>query len=125
MSRNQKSWTEIFAQIETPLHCVENFDFNTEEAAAFDADPDVWAANYFGVTVEQYHEWCDCDGRPLCSATTKSGKPCGQIVAGFGQLDARDFVTMHRAHRCRVHNSPSAQATSPAAAGKQDGDQAA
>jgi hypothetical protein len=79
---NNPSWTEIFCCI-ARMGGGETIGLSEEEAREYDADPDLWAARYYDFdTVEQYHEWIDHNGVPMCGAINKAGKPCGCEVAG-------------------------------------------
>jgi len=73
-----------------------------EEVAAYDADPDLWAADYFGLTLEQYREWIRTDGTPLCGATTKAGKPC-PVPLGPVQQQITPWLALHRNGLCCAH----------------------
>jgi hypothetical protein len=59
---NDPSWVETFACLMT-AHGYQQIGLSDTEAARYDADPDNWAAKYFGLTLEQYYEWVE-RGRP-------------------------------------------------------------
>ena len=102
-NKTPSTWTVFYANIREPGGFAETILGETaEEAAIFDANPDAWAANHYGVTVEQYREWLDCHGLPRCGAKTKAGKLCSQVIARE-LLDALEFVAEHRTHYCNIH----------------------
>jgi hypothetical protein len=80
-----------------------------EEVAAYDADRDLWAADYFGLTPEQYREWIFTDGTPLCGATTKAGKPC-PVPLGSIQQNVRPWLALHRNGLCSAHRKMAGRA---------------
>jgi hypothetical protein len=82
-------------RIRTPWVEVE-VDITEEQAARWQADPDLCAARYFGLSVEEYREWVvETDGTPLCGARTKSGHLC-RNAARYGSFDAETWKRLHR-----------------------------
>lgn len=73
-----------------------------EELAAYNADPDKFAAENFGLTVPQYEEWIAVDGAPLCGATTKAGKLCS-VMLGRVQMGPDEWLALHREQYCHAH----------------------
>jgi hypothetical protein len=80
----------------------QNVLLGDDEVAQYNADPDGFAARYFGLAdVAEYREWVACDGAPLCSERTKSGKPCsGRVGKNHGVAYWRQH---HRTAPCRTH----------------------
>jgi hypothetical protein len=72
------------------------------EAASYTADPEAWTAAYFGLTKEEYAEWVDLDGIPLCSCRTAKGTMC-RATCGHSQLSADEWKARHRRLPCAVH----------------------
>lgn len=68
----------------------------------FNADPDRYAADHFGMTVAQYVEWVELDGSPLCGANTQAGRPCKAVV-GKIQLSSHEWLRLHREQYCKTH----------------------
>jgi hypothetical protein len=82
----------------------EAISLSVEEAAAYDADPDAWAADYFNLTLQQYREWIRTEGTPLCGAITKAGKPCS-VPIGRYQQESQPWLALHRSERCSAHRN--------------------
>lgn len=72
------------------------------EVAAFDGDPDGYAAKYFGLSLQDYYEWVHLDGTPLCGETTKSGALC-KVPCGRTQLGPSEWSERHRNEVCGTH----------------------
>jgi hypothetical protein len=72
--------------------------------AAFKADPDRFAADYFGLTIEQYREWVTSFGTALCGAKTKLGTDCNNILPRGHQCRADEWKSRHRKSLCAVHS---------------------
>jgi len=53
-----------------------------DDVLRFIQDRDAFAAQYFGVTRQQYLDWVETDGAPRCGATTTKGTRCANIVSG-------------------------------------------
>jgi hypothetical protein len=71
------------------------------QIAEWQADPDLFAARHFGLTVDEYREWIELNGKALCGKLTKSGRPCN---AAFGfQLDVGEWKRRHRREACHAH----------------------
>jgi hypothetical protein len=64
-----------------------------EEAAMYDADPDAWAARYFGLTVAQYYAW-------ICNRAAAQCPPAYPHVArALRRMEARfNAAAEERAH---------------------------
>jgi hypothetical protein len=107
---NDPLWDEFnCAGIRVPGGTIGIFISDDEEAAAYDADPDLWAADYFGQTREQYREWIFTDGTPLCGATTKAGEPC-PVPLGHVQQQIRPWLALHRKGLCSAHRKMAGRA---------------
>jgi hypothetical protein len=74
-----------------------------DDAAAFNEDPDAYAARHFGMTKVEYVDWIDGGGSPLCGCRTRSGALCRNPVGAGGQLQPDDFRAHHRMFACSVH----------------------
>src|ERR1700751_603024 len=55
-----------------------------------------------GLTVDEFREWSELNGTPLCGHELPHGGVCRQ-VAGPTQLSPRAWLHLHRAGRCRSH----------------------
>ena len=55
-----------------------------------------------GLTVDEFREWSELNGTPLCGHVLPHGGVCRQ-VAGPAQLSPRAWLHLHRAGRCRSH----------------------
>jgi hypothetical protein len=94
--------------IRTPWDTEEVYIITEEQAARWEADPDLCAARYFGLSVEEYREWIKLDGQPLCGKRTKRGRPCGALLKkGDYHFDARERASewkrRHRKESCHAH----------------------
>lgn len=98
---NEPSWIERFACITTP-YGGETVGLSDEQAAEFDADPDEYAAQHFGLSKADYREWIRTRGSPLCGERTKSGSLCKQAI-GPGQQEAKVWRVLHRQGCCHWH----------------------
>jgi hypothetical protein len=74
-----------------------------DEAARFDADPDLFAAKYFELAKAEYREWIETDGTPFCGGETRLRRPCRARV-GRPQQNPCDWKRLHRACLCRAHD---------------------
>jgi hypothetical protein len=107
--RNEPSTVQYRAYLVMPCPTggdadAEIYFENADEASAYDADPDGWAAEYFGLTVAQYYEWLDRDGYPLCAAVTTTGRPCRNVLVNSWRISsAQEFFTLHRKDYCYAH----------------------
>jgi hypothetical protein len=73
------------------------------EAAAYEANPDLFAAKHFGfATVETYREWASLEGLPRCSEHTAQGKQCNAIGGPRTRSEA-EWVARHRNAPCKRH----------------------
>src|SRR4051812_26093523 len=82
----------------------ENYWLDEDEVARYNADPDGFAAKHFGFDdVDDYREWVVCNGAPLCSERTKSGKPCARRIGDPLNHPPRDWLTFHRSRPCQKH----------------------
>ena len=55
-----------------------------------------------GLTVDEFREWSELNGTPLCGHVLPHGGVC-RHVAGPTQLSPRAWLHLHRAGRCRSH----------------------
>ena len=51
-----------------------------------------FAAEYYGVTLQQYREWLETDGTPRCRAMTKAGKPCKNPAGDCVRVGIHEWV---------------------------------
>jgi hypothetical protein len=68
----------------------------------YNANPDAFVAKHFGMTVQEYREWVQLDGMPLCGTITKKGSFCRNPV-GRIQMKAKEWLAKHRICYCTVH----------------------
>lgn len=101
MSRNKTSEPIWVANIIT-VWGGENLFMNGPEAARYEADPDAFAANHFGLTKIEYYQWLDTEGAPLCSHRTARGDNCRSRTGGH-QLTPQHWKTLHRKRLCAAH----------------------
>lgn len=99
---NAKAEVHIYSNIRAPGggECIAIDEGSVD---AFKANPDLFAARHFGATVDEYREWIEFDGTPLCGHRTKAGKLCS-LRCGRSQMIIRDFLAMHRVYACGVHS---------------------
>jgi hypothetical protein len=107
MSR-AKLYTEHWLGLENSCETIPVDDHDVERCRR---DPDQFAADYIGITLDEFHRWQEY-GFPRCAATTKSGTPCTQTIGwcckheqpGFNvAAEARWFLRFHRSQFCRRH----------------------
>jgi hypothetical protein len=55
-----------------------------------------------GLTVDEFREWSELKGTPLCGHVLPHGGVC-RYVAGPSLLSPRAWLHLHRAGRCRLH----------------------
>ena len=72
----------------------------------FNKAPDVWAARHFGLSVDEYLEWVELEGVPLCGAKTRTGSLCRNMISGGIQRRASEWKEAHRSDYCAVHGGP-------------------
>lgn len=70
-----------------------------DELAVYNAHPDQFAANHFGMSLAYYREFCDNKGKPLCGARTRKGKLCGNTVDHL----SGNYEELHRNAYCHKH----------------------
>lgn len=101
MSRNKPAEPVWVANVVT-VWGGENIFMNREEAHAYEADPDAYAAHHFGLTKVEYYQWLDTQGAPLCRHRTKGGDMCRNLTGGQ-QLVPRHWKSLHRKLFCKAH----------------------
>jgi hypothetical protein len=99
-----KVYVDITVSMRTPLRS-EVVDVTHEQALRWKADPDLCAARYFKMTVDEYREWIERNGYACCGALTKDGRPCRAALRHphGGQLDAGEWKRLHRIETCNAH----------------------
>jgi hypothetical protein len=86
----------------------ESLYLDLEEAKAYNADPDGFAAKHFGFTsADEYREWIETQGAALCGARTRSGKLCSNFVSRI-QLNPGEWKARHRQIACHAHSKSGA-----------------
>jgi hypothetical protein len=80
----------------------ETIHLRAAEVECYNRDPDGFAAEYFGLTKDEYREWVVQGGHALCGAYTKAGKPCRNFVSGHG-TEPREWKAAHRNAVCGSH----------------------
>ncbi|MGM5027701.1 hypothetical protein AB8B02_15885 [Tardiphaga sp. 862_B3_N4_1] len=75
---------------------------DNEKAERYNADPDAYAADHFGLSKIEYMQWIDLDGAPLCGHRTKKGDLCRNMTGGY-QLRAGEWQKRHRRLFCASH----------------------
>ena len=75
---------------------------SAQDVAAFLADRDQFAADYYGVTKDVYFEWLRLDGVARCGGTTAEGSRCQNYLSGFGQLPIKEWLKRDGGY-CAVH----------------------
>ncbi|WP_419320577.1 hypothetical protein ACN2C7_06415 [Caulobacter sp. ErkDOM-E] len=80
----------------------ETVPLDVEQAVAYMADPKVFSARYFGISVDDYEMWVASGGLAHCVAPTKAGERCRNLVRGAKQLSARQWGE-HQAGLCALH----------------------
>jgi hypothetical protein len=78
--------------------------FPLKDVAAYNADPDGYAASLLGLTKIEYLEWVDLDGAPLCGHRTQGGDLCRNLTGG-SQLRAPEWKKRHRKLFCHAHGA--------------------
>ena len=78
------------------------FPVDAAEASRYNADPDGWAAEEFGLSREEYLEWVRLDGQPLCAGRNRFGRAC-RCSVGRVQFDAGPWKERHRRLFCYAH----------------------
>ena len=73
-----------------------------EDAALYREDPELFAANYFGLSKKEYREWIKSDGSALCGARSRSGRMCGNSIGGW-KLTVEEWKSLHRKGCCNRH----------------------
>jgi hypothetical protein len=77
---------------------------DADEAARYNADPDAFAGQHFGLSKIEYLQWIDLDGAPLCCHRTKGGDLCRNMTGGY-QLRAAEWKSRHRKLACTSHSA--------------------
>jgi len=88
-------------------------ELNAAQLAEFIADPEAYAANYFGLTRAQFREWLESEGRMQCSALTTLGRRCRNFVSGRMQLDSDAWRRLEGEY-CVIHGGRPAEGESDA-----------
>lgn len=88
----------LSASLEIPGGC-QTVLLSVGQALAYMARPEVFSAEYFGLTVGDYETWVALDGQAICGALSKSGTPCRNPMSGSTQLSARQWKARHGGFR--------------------------
>jgi hypothetical protein len=108
MSRNPKAEPIWIANVYVPGGGHDIY-MNEEDADRYNADPDAYAAQHFGLTKIEYLQWIDLDGAPLCGHRTAGGDLCRNMTGG-SQLKASKWKARHRKFYCASHKPPNVNA---------------
>ena len=69
----------------------------------FMTQPEAVYADLHGITLRDYLQW-EAEGMSVqCSARTKAGKRCKNVVAGGASVNPKIWVDLHGQY-CEVHN---------------------
>lgn len=101
---NKPARVIIYAELRDATGYVHMVTFaDAAAASAYDADPDGYAALYFGLSRDAYVEWITLSGQALCGATTAKGNPCQQGLGTGTGLNAETWMGLHRNAYCKAH----------------------
>lgn len=86
---------------------------NRDELVKYLEDPEAFAANHFGLSVEQYREWFWTKGVMLCAAKTTKGAQCKHEVLSQGMppnvwlnyKEKQRFCTYHEGAHCERYEA--------------------
>lgn len=101
MSRNKPAEPVWVANVIT-VWGGENIFMSKDEAAAYEADRDAYAALRMGLSKIDYYQWLDTQGAPLCRHRTKGGDMCRNLTGGQ-QLVPNHWKSLHRKLLCKAH----------------------
>lgn len=79
-----------------------------EHVDQFIANKNAAAAKYFGVAESDYRNWIDDHGLVQCSATTKTGSRCKNVISGGGFDNPTDWKK-RQGEYCAVHGGPDSE----------------
>jgi hypothetical protein len=98
------TWEVVFAVPEECYHPLGESTVALTEAELdkYNADCDGYAAARFDVSKADYLDWHRFEGNALCSAETRHGKPCGNVV-GWRINTAQAWLAKHRKAFCSAH----------------------
>lgn len=74
-----------------------------DEVENFIEDKDSVAASHFDLTTEEYLEWVETYAGIQCSAKTKSGARCKNVVSGDSESDPQKWKNRRNSELCAVH----------------------
>ena len=77
------------------------------EINQYNANPDAYAARYFGLTIDQYYEWVESHATALCSERTRSGRLCRNRIGAGVLLTSSAWLQQHRSAPCFIHGGRS------------------
>src|SRR5215469_5702994 len=63
-----------------------------EDLLLFEENPEKLYAKAYGLTLEQFRDWCAHECSIVCSATTKAGNRCTNFVKGGYQVEASEYL---------------------------------
>lgn len=76
--------------------------FPPEDILLFLEDKEALYAKHYGITKNQYRDWTEEGYAVTCSATTKRGKPCRNLVPGGFQVSPKRWLEL-QGHYCDLH----------------------
>lgn len=74
-----------------------------DEVVGFIADKDDIAASHFDLTKEEYLEWVETHAGLQCSARTKAGDRCKNVVSGGDEPDPQEWKKRRNSEFCAIH----------------------
>lgn len=90
LERLARAGISLSASLDTPGGC-ETAPLTVDQALAYIADRTAFAAQYFGLYLEDYRAWVKLGGMAQCCAMTKVGSRCCNPVCGAMPLSAHDW----------------------------------
>lgn len=100
----QKAGITFIADVRVPSGS-QNITIDPNDVEKFVANKNATAASYFGVAESDYLSWIENDGFVQCSAPTKSGSRCKNLISGGGFDDPLEWKKMQGEY-CAVHGGP-------------------
>jgi len=76
--------------------------FAPEDVALFLREPDELYAKHHGVTLSQFRDWLEAEGKVTCSGTTTLRKPCKNTVPGGFCVSPTEWVRLQGEY-CDLH----------------------
>lgn len=80
----------VTGYVNHPIGC-EKVDLTIDNFQSYVDDVELFSAEYFDATREQYQKWMEVHGTPQCGEKTKKGKRCKK-PCGSGQQSMEDWL---------------------------------